>query len=69
MKNIIIHCEAQKLRNGNRNPKNYPWWPELLSELKDFNFIRDRIKYFVDIIGFNNLNLEEKIIICTPNFY
>ena len=40
MKNIIIHCEAQKLRNGNRNPKNYPWWPELLNELKDFNFIQ-----------------------------
>lgn len=40
MKNIIIHCEARKLRNGNRNPKNYPWWPELLNELKDYNFIQ-----------------------------
>lgn len=37
---IVIHCEAQKLRNGNRNPKNYPWWNELLNELKEFNFIQ-----------------------------
>ena len=37
---IIIHCEAQKLRNGNRNPKNYPWWPELLKELKEYEFIQ-----------------------------
>ena len=37
---IIIHCEAQKLRNGNRNPKNYPWWPELLEELKEYEFIQ-----------------------------
>ena len=37
-------------------------WFNYGDRLKDFNFIRDRIKYFVDIIGFNNLNLEEKII-------
>lgn len=37
---IIIHCEAQKLRNGKRNPKNYPWWPQLLKELENFNFIQ-----------------------------
>jgi ADP-heptose:LPS heptosyltransferase len=28
---IIIAPYAQKLRNGKNNPKNYPWWPELLS--------------------------------------
>jgi ADP-heptose:LPS heptosyltransferase len=28
---IIIAPYAQKLRNGKNNPKNYPWWPELIS--------------------------------------
>jgi hypothetical protein len=27
---IIISPWAQKLRNGENNPKNYPWWPELI---------------------------------------
>ncbi len=30
---IVIFCEAQKLRNGKENPKNYPWWVELISLL------------------------------------
>ena len=28
---IIISPWAQKLRNGQNNPKNYPWWAELIS--------------------------------------
>jgi len=32
---IIISPYAQKLRNGNNNPKNYPWWPELISLIKE----------------------------------
>jgi len=28
---IIIAPYAQKLRNEKENPKNYPWWPELIS--------------------------------------
>ncbi len=31
---IVIFCEAQKLRNGKENPKNYPWWVELISLLE-----------------------------------
>jgi len=27
---IIIAPYAQKLRNGKNNPKNYPYWPELI---------------------------------------
>lgn len=27
---IIIAPYAQKLRNGKENPKNYPYWPELI---------------------------------------
>jgi ADP-heptose:LPS heptosyltransferase len=32
---IIIAPYAQKLRNGQNNPKNYPWWPELISMIKE----------------------------------
>jgi hypothetical protein len=28
---IIISPFAQKLRNGQNNPKNYPWWSKLIS--------------------------------------
>jgi ADP-heptose:LPS heptosyltransferase len=28
---IIISPYAKELRNGQNNPKNYPWWPELIS--------------------------------------
>jgi hypothetical protein len=37
-------------------------WDNYGSRLEDFNFIRDRIKDLTDLIGFNNLTLEEKII-------
>jgi ADP-heptose:LPS heptosyltransferase len=30
---ILIHPFAQMLRNNQVNPKNYPWWPELLERL------------------------------------
>jgi len=32
---IIIAPYAQKLRNGQNNPKNYPWWSELLELIKE----------------------------------
>ena len=31
---IIIAPYAQKLRNGKQNPKNYPYWKELVYELE-----------------------------------
>lgn len=31
---IVIFPWAKKLRNGNNNPKNYPWWPELINLLQ-----------------------------------
>jgi ADP-heptose:LPS heptosyltransferase len=30
---IIIAPWAQRLRNEQPNPKNYPWWPELIAQL------------------------------------
>ncbi len=34
---IVIFPWAKKLRNGQNNPKNYPWWPELIHKLKELN--------------------------------
>lgn len=31
---ILIHAWARKLRNGNINPKNYPYWKELIELLE-----------------------------------
>lgn len=31
---IILFPWAKHLRNGGKNPKNYPWWPELISKLE-----------------------------------
>lgn len=32
---IIIAPYAQKLRNGKQNPKNYPYWEELISMINE----------------------------------
>ena len=32
---IIIAPYAQKLRNGKENPKNYPYWEELISKIDE----------------------------------
>ena len=37
-------------------------WDNYGHRLKDYNFVRDRIKELTDSIGFNNLTLDEKII-------
>lgn len=31
---IVVFPWAKKLRNGGNNPKNYPWWPELIEKLQ-----------------------------------
>ena len=32
---IIISPYSKRMRNGKRNPKNYPWWPEVIRDLKE----------------------------------
>lgn len=32
---IIVSPYSKKLRDGKNNPKNYPWWPELISMIKE----------------------------------
>lgn len=32
---IVLFPFARKMRNGERHPKNYPFWPELVKKLQD----------------------------------
>jgi hypothetical protein len=32
---IVISPYSKKLRDGKNNPKNYPWWPELVSMINE----------------------------------
>ena len=36
---IIIAPYAQRLRNGKENPKNYPYWKELVQELQKSMYV------------------------------
>ena len=40
MKTIVIAPYAQNLRNGNKNPKNYPYWDELCGYLNKDYFLK-----------------------------
>jgi ADP-heptose:LPS heptosyltransferase len=35
MKKIVISPYSRALRNGKNNPKNYPWWGEVVALLKE----------------------------------
>jgi len=51
MKKIVISPYSKLMRNGKRNPKNYPFWEEVIKELQ-------RKKLHVIQIGING---EEKL--------
>lgn len=34
MKRVLISPYSKQMRNGNRNPKNYPFWPEVIHGLQ-----------------------------------
>lgn len=57
---ILISPYAQKLRNGNQNPKNYPSWPELISKI-DEEIVQVGIKGEVQLVDDfrQNLSLSE----------
>jgi ADP-heptose:LPS heptosyltransferase len=57
---ILISPYAQKLRNGNQNPKNYPWWPELISKI-DEEIVQVGIKGEIQLVEDfrQNLSLSE----------
>lgn len=66
MPKIIISPYSRKLRNGNNNPKNYPFWPELIKGLRDRNWhvtqvgVTGEDKFDVDEVVFDK-PLEELI--------
>jgi len=57
---IIISPYAQKLRNGKNNPKNYPWWPELISQI-DEEIVQIGVKDETQLVDDfrKNLSLQE----------
>jgi hypothetical protein len=50
------------IKDGYMDVSSITNWDLFGDRLKDFIYVRDKIKSFVDSIGFNNLSLEEKII-------
>ena len=78
---ILIHCEAQKLRNGKENPKNpgNDWWNTLIKLLQtdDHKIIQVGVPndtHFVDefrtlqLKELKSLILECDLIICVDSF-
>jgi len=68
MRKIIISPFAKPLRNGKENPKNYPFWEELILLLKKNEFyiiqigVDKETKFDVDKVVFNaSLKELEKI--------
>lgn len=47
--NIIISPFSKSLRNGERNPKNYPYWDELVSLLKSDGHVITQLMYASEI--------------------
>lgn len=50
------------IKDGYMDVSSITNWDLFGDRLKDFIYVRDKIKSFVDSIGFNNLSLDEKII-------
>ena len=50
------------IKDGYMDVSSITNWDNFGDRLKDFIYVRDKIKSFVDSIGFSNLSLEEKII-------
>ena len=73
-KTIVIHPFAKSLRNGKRNPKNYPFWQDLISIIKttypEYNIIQIGIEGELQLVEDFRKNLTmnelEKIVVeCT----
>lgn len=58
---ILVAPYAQKLRNGQNNPKNYPWWPELINLIKYDTIVQVGVKGETQLVEEfrTNLSLEE----------
>lgn len=81
-RNIIISPYSRPLRNGGNNPKNYPFWEELIFKLKgyDLNVLQIGAWKEQPLLGVDNvifgaslntllINLREALtFICVDNF-
>jgi hypothetical protein len=58
---IIISPYSKQLRNGQNNPKNYPWWPELISLIKYDTIVQVGIEGEKQLVEefYKNLSLKE----------
>ncbi len=80
-KSIIISPYSQKLKTGRLNPKNYPYWPEVISRLSDdYSIIQIGVKgedrfngvhEFITNLPLNKLALKLKevgVFVSVDNF-
>jgi len=82
-KTLIISPYSQKLRNGKNNPKNYPYWNELINSINavgEYNVIQigvgDEIKFDgceykfnLSINDLKELTLSVNTFVSVDNFY
>jgi ADP-heptose:LPS heptosyltransferase len=61
---IVISPYSRKLRNGNNNPKNYPWWQKVIDGLQEHHVIQIGINGEESFTGVElKFNLKLKDII------
>ena len=63
MKEILISTYSSKIRSGVRNPKNYPWWPEIILGLHERGYAVSQLcqndeLLFIDSF-YHNFSLKE----------
>jgi ADP-heptose:LPS heptosyltransferase len=60
---IVISPYSKLLRNGARNPKDYPYWPELVKRLNELGYevIQIGVKGEAPIEGVKELRLDLKL--------
>jgi ADP-heptose:LPS heptosyltransferase len=58
---IIISPYAQKLRNGKENPKNYPYWEELIQKIdKSIHIVQVGVEGEIKLVDDCRFNLSIK---------
>jgi len=64
MKNFILISPWSKiLRDKSYNPKNYPWWPDIIEDLKeDWHIVQIGVTEEVKLVEDFRINLPLKVI-------
>jgi hypothetical protein len=62
MKSILISPYSRKLRSGKENPKNYPYWEDLIKEIR--NKMNDKYKFIqIGVEGEQKINGIDEFLI------